>query len=237
MITFAVCDDDIGYMEQAKGIIAESFDKYNDYREEVRILCYSSQEELIEGYIKEKVDVVFLDIECGDALGFDIARKLVEIDNNLGVVYMTNYNHYISRAFVCRPLGFICKGNIREDIELALMNIYDYLKVNRRVIRFVSKTQAIAITANELWSVEVFNHNLILHTIRGDMEIRGQLSKYEKELVKDGFIKISRGILINMKFIRNIKGMELLTKDNRTFVISRDRIKAVKEGWLEYKVS
>ncbi len=61
-----------------------------------------------------------MDIEFGNDIGFDVAKELQLIDSKLLIVYMTNYDHYVYQSFVCRPMGFIRKSNMEQDVILAL---------------------------------------------------------------------------------------------------------------------
>ena len=52
----------------------------------------------------------FLDIEFGEVYGMDVAKIITRMNRNAGIVYITNYEEYAIKAFVCRPLGFIRKN-------------------------------------------------------------------------------------------------------------------------------
>ena len=68
---------------------------------------------------------------------FDIAKELLKRKKNLGIslCYKSPALH-IYDAFVCRPLGFIRKGCIEEDIKMPMVNIVDFLKEKKRTIVF-----------------------------------------------------------------------------------------------------
>ncbi|MGN0316898.1 MAG: response regulator [Lachnospira sp.] len=136
MVRFGICDDDIKYIESVESIICESFKQQDIFQEECQCILYSSGKELIERFIQDEIDIFFIDIECGEMSGFDIARQMIQKKRNLGIVYITNHMHYISDAFVCRPLGFICKDNFREDLRIALISIVDFLKETHQILTF-----------------------------------------------------------------------------------------------------
>jgi len=68
----------------------------------------------------DKADIYFLDIEFGEVYGMDVAKIITRMNRNAGIVYITNYEEYAIKAFVCRPLGFIRKKHDAEDIKVTM---------------------------------------------------------------------------------------------------------------------
>lgn len=235
MIRFAICDDDVSYMNSITEIIQNSFNRCKRFDEQVECFLYKSGDELLKNYIKDSIDVVFMDIKCGDRLGFDIAKELVKITPNAGIVYMTNYSSYITQAFVCRPLGFISKNSIISDIDYTMTNVIDYLDEIKRIIVFRDGVKELKINANDIKCINVFNHRLYINLIDRDINIYGQLSDYEKVLLEYGFLKISRGVIVNAKYITNINGCDLYMSDEK-YRISREKAKDIYTAWSLYGI-
>ena len=110
-VRFAICDDDKVYAEKMKALILQTF----QLPQPVECVIYLNQEQILKYYHEDKIDIIFMDIEFGDVIGFQVARRLSMQDSQLAVVYMTNYEHYITEAFVCRPLGIIRKSHAEDD--------------------------------------------------------------------------------------------------------------------------
>ena len=110
-VRFAICDDDKVYAEKMKTLILQTF----HLPLPVECIIYLNQEQILKCYREDKIDIVFMDIEFGDTIGFQVARRLSMQDSQLAVVYMTNYEHYFTEAFVCRPLGVIRKSHALDD--------------------------------------------------------------------------------------------------------------------------
>lgn len=113
-VRFAICDDDKVYAEKMKALILQTF----HLPQPVECVIYLNQEQILKCYREDKIDIVFMDIEFGDTIGFQVARRLSMQDSQLAVVYMTNYEHYITEAFVCRPLGLSEKAMQRTICKL-----------------------------------------------------------------------------------------------------------------------
>ena len=231
MIRFGICDDDREYAYSIKDIICQAFNKFKTFDDDAECIYYNSGKELLEKFEQDNIDIFFMDIECGEDSGFDIARELVKRTKDLGIVYITNHKHYISNAFVCRPLGFICKSNVQDDIIMPMMNIVEFLEDKKKTITFKDIKSDIQLKISDIIIVEVFNHKIQITLKDKIVECQGQLSKYEPSLMKYGFIKISRGILVNIEHITDIKGSEIYLNNDIKYEISRRRVNEVYEMW------
>ena len=85
-VRFAICDDDKVYAEKMKALILQTF----HLPQPVECVIYLNQEQILKCYREDKIDIVFMDIEFGDTIGFQVARRLSMQDSQLAVVYMTN---------------------------------------------------------------------------------------------------------------------------------------------------
>ncbi|MBR6696683.1 MAG: response regulator transcription factor [Lachnospiraceae bacterium] len=231
MVRFAICDDDAAYMKQIVKIIKDTYESMSDFNEPCECILYNSGEELIKNFIEDKIDIFFLDIECGQDLGFDIAKELQKQKKDLGIVYITNHENYMASAFVCRPLGFICKKAAKEGIKMPMLNILEYLNERRQRLSFTDKNSEFSLLVSDIIVVEIFGRDLLITLIDKQIECLGPLQKYEEGLIKYGFIQIARGIFVNKKYISKIKGNEIYLAGKIRYNISRRRMLEVEKIW------
>lgn len=228
MVRFGICDDDVEYMKFITDIICQSYEQMKTFPDMCQCILYQSGQELIEQFEKDKIDIAFIDIECGEESGFDIARKLIKRKEDLGIIYITNYWSYVSKAFVCRPLGFIYKGAFKEDIMLPMRNVIEYLEGKKKIITFLRNKGNLELKINDIIVVEVFNHELRITLRDRVLTCQGQLANYEPVLINNGFIKIARGILINKMHIEKNENDKILTDNGLSYTVSRRRKKEVR---------
>lgn len=231
VIRIGICDDDIQYMKNITQIVRSAYEEAKTFDESCECILYSTGKDLIDNFVKDGIDIFFLDIECGEMSGFNIARELHKRKKDLGIVYITNHPHYASEAYVCRPLGFVKKGSIEEDIKTPMMNIIEFLEDKKQKIIFEANKCDLTLYVTDILAVEAFDHVLRITLMDKNIECNGPLSRYERILENYGFIKISRSILVNKKYITNIETDQIYLCDRVKYIISRRRVKEVREKW------
>ena len=110
----AVIIDDEKHAIDAITILLESF------QEEISIVGFSlSVASGIEMIQKLKPDLVFLDIELKDGIGFEVAEKTSELGYKL--IFTTAYDQYAIRAFKVRALDYLLKpidiGEFQDTVK------------------------------------------------------------------------------------------------------------------------
>jgi two-component system, LytTR family, response regulator len=87
--------------------------------------AYTSPETARQEILKQKPDVVFLDIEMGRTSGIELARMIKPVCPN--IVFVTGYLNYTGDAYMLNVICYLVKTNIRQllpkviaDIELRL---------------------------------------------------------------------------------------------------------------------
>jgi DNA-binding LytR/AlgR family response regulator len=237
MIRLAICDDDFIFAERFKHIFQEKWKNIvNNKPEELEIIYYPDADTVLENAVKVPIDIYFMDIEFGNVSGFALARQLSEIKDNVGIVYITNYENYVTEAFVCRPIGFIRKDDLEQEVALSMREIMNYLEKKYAVISVKCGSQNIEVHLNEVIAVEVYNHEMIIIFKDEQITIHESLSNLENTLSQNGFVKISRSRMVNFKYIREFGKKEVDMYGGYTFTVSEDRIKVAKQIWLKYRM-
>ena len=225
MIRLAICDDDNENMSYMKEKINEAFIK-SGYNDEIIYNLFNTGEELVNAHIANELDIVFMDIEL-----------LCRQNKNIAIIYMSNHDHYVTKSFVCRPLGFIRKKYASEDLKMVMDEIKLYLGEEYRTITFNNNTKRVELNANDIYSVEVFNHQLrIVLKNNKDITIRDQMVKHIEELEENGFIQVRRGIVVNSRYIKNIKEANLIMDNGEMYPIGRENVTKVKQQWLNKRL-
>jgi two-component system LytT family response regulator len=110
MIRIAAVDDEMHVLERFERMVV----KIKELE-----LCglFESGEELL-AYLKEHpLDAVFLDIEMPDVNGLKLCEQVLDINENIDIIFVTAFNQYAVEAFELQAIDYIMKPFTEERLH------------------------------------------------------------------------------------------------------------------------
>lgn len=127
MIRIAAVDDELHVLERFERMVSSI--------EELELCGLFESGEHFLAYIKEHpLDAVFLDIEMPGLNGLQLSEQIIEIQENMTIVFITAFNQYAIEAFELSALDYIMKPLTEERLAKTVRRL---LKMNRPAPRFV----------------------------------------------------------------------------------------------------
>ena len=201
--------------------------------------------------LKQKPDLVFLDIEMPFGNGFDLLDRLDQID--FEVVFITAYSDYAIKAlnlsaayYILKPIDIDELINAVEKIQnnLANSNEISSTKILSENIKALShKDQKIVLPQMDGFEVvkigdiiraEASDNYTIFHLVNGKKYTISKTLKYYQDLLSDfGFLRTHKSHLINLSHVvKYKKGKigEAVMKDQSIALIST----SMKKEFIKY---
>ncbi|MBR6029554.1 MAG: response regulator transcription factor [Clostridia bacterium] len=224
MLLIAVVDDDPKDAALLKECV-EAYCNRNDHPAMVRV--YQDGLDLIRG--AETHDIVFLDIQMGKLDGLETARLVRKINRESILVFVTNMAQFAIKGYEVDALDFILKPASPASITYVMDKAMKRLDSGTRAL-FSLKTSegTVSLSANDILYVEVFDHNLVYHTTRGDYSVRGRLSDVNEKLDPERFVLCNRSFIVNLRHVSNVTADHLLIGDTRISVSKSHRKELMK---------
>lgn len=213
------------------------------YCKEVRVV--GEAEGVISGVIaiaKMEPDLVLLDVEMPDGTGFDLLRKLNEID--FAVIFITAHEQYALQAIKFSALDYILKPvkpdelvaaveravkSRKEDLILKLKSYAENTEEKNRPPRKIvlnTATNVYVINVEEILRCESDeNYTKIYFLDREKIIISKTLKEFEELLSPYGFFRVHQSHVINMAYVesyaKGLGGAVVMKNKERVPVSSR----------------
>jgi DNA-binding LytR/AlgR family response regulator len=195
--------------------------------------------EIIE---REKIDLVFLDINMPQLNGLDFIGNL---NHKLTIVITTAYREYAVKSYELNVLDYLVKpisfdrflktinkvyqqiyiSNTTTDINIK-QEPYIFLKANKKLIK---------VNLNDIIYIESLKDYVKVSTQMGDYVVHKSLTALTEELPNTIFIRIHRSFTISINKVIAIDG-NLLELLNKKIPIGRNYIKQTKERILNNNI-
>lgn len=176
----------------------------------------------IAAITKNKPDLILLDIKMGDGTGFDLLGKLDNI--NFNVIFITAFDQYAIKAFRFSAIDYLLKpldpddlitaiekaeNIILKDLNLQLKNLKEHLTAdNSRINKIIIKTfdNIHLVPLHEIVYCESDGNYVNVFLIdQTKIMVSALLKDYEDLLASNGFFRVHRSYLINVKYIRSFE--------------------------------
>ncbi len=206
-----------------------------------------------DGYriiLKERPDLVFLDVEMLDGTGFDLLQKYKAID--FQVIFITAYDRYAIKAFKYSAVDYLLKPICIDDLEDAVLKVQKKLNdavdnalqvatllsnmkkenTNKKIIvncgnriHFITIDDILYCTADGVYT-EI--------TLKNDFTLLASKPLKHFEMTFDGtpaFFRVSRSHIININYVTSfLKDKEKAILRNDTEIeVSRRKKKSFLE--------
>lgn len=170
--------------------------------------------------VEKDPDLILLDIHMPVKNGFELVGKLREMGKDTGYIFVTAYDEYAIQAVKASAFDYLLKpvdpdelaraiGRFREDLKhQGLKERIDRLLVSLgigRRLKLNTRTGFLVIDPREIvCCIADGNYTeIVLENERREI-ISSNLGSLENELTGNGFFRISRSGLINLRFLTHV---------------------------------
>ncbi|MDP2723152.1 MAG: LytTR family DNA-binding domain-containing protein [Bacteroidales bacterium] len=185
-------------------------------------------------------DLVFLDIQMQDGMGFDLV-KLID-RSQFQVVFVSAYDHFAITAIKFSAVDYLLKPVEQEDMSLALEKIKqnksdkDLKQKLDNLLTNINRIDKIALPSlngmefvklNEIIRCESDNNYTYFYLVSGEkLLVSKTMKEYEDLLDGRGFFRTHKSHLINLHFMKKYlkgEGGTVIMEDGSEVLVSRRR--------------
>lgn len=224
-----------------------------DYATEVQVVAEAtSVETAIEAIHTHQPELVFLDIELQDGTGFDVLKRLPEI--NFKLVFVTAYEQYALQSFRFAAIDYLLKPVRIQELQEAIQRVASrerpqlttgkaFQEIKKKIDAQDSSGQMVLVSELDGFSIARYDEilyceaakNYTVFVFQGDRKIVASrtIRDYEELLAEYGFMRVHKSFIINLtKVARYVKGRggEIELIDGTIVPVSRER----KQEFLEH---
>lgn len=225
-----MCDDQKIFLKQMRQII----DKYMEFRKiPYTIVEFSGGEELLEYDLQ--LDILFLDIEMSGIDGLETAKRYqVKYNNgNTKIIFLTSHNELMSKGYIVKAFRFLLKPVEKEALKEAIESAIDEFS-NDEVLVLDAKNYHKEIPYKDVIYLEAQNKEVLIRTADGYERITGKMDEYEEKFQNSDFYRTHRSYIVNLFWVKEIVGSEIILKNGERAKIGRDKVKYIKEKFFNY---
>lgn len=231
-----ICDDDARFASRVEVSVKE----YLAQREiPVETTVCTRGEDALAIKDLELYQIAFLDVDLDTMNGISLGRKLRERNPDIYLIYISAYLEFAPDGYTVHAFRYILK----RDIDRMLPNCLDALlhegaAHGRKVLTIRQNRTELELPYDSIYCLE---SDLRKINVYGDVPHRpigsyyGKLTDLPKELFENGFLRVGRSDVVNMRYIRQISGYKVVMRNGVELSVSRNGYAEIRATYLEWK--
>lgn len=201
--------------------------------EEFDVRWFQDGDAFLNGY-QPIYDLVMMDIDLPGISGMATAERLRRVDRTVTLVFVTNLARYAAKGYSVDAMDFLLKPVSYTSFTVTVQRALLRCRHNHRPDLLINISDGVyRISISRIKYIEVTNHTLVYHTTEGVLTSSGNLKDMESRLPAGQFVRCNRCYLVNLAFVRAVRGHRLVL-DMDELQISRPKRAAVLEALNNY---
>lgn len=235
MLKIGLCDDHPMFLNQLSDILNQISSTYNIALE---ITSFESGENLLDfcSSHPDYFDILFLDILMTGINGIDTASAIRNFCGDVYILFVTSSKEYALDSYSVNAYSYILKPFSLEAIQPKLLELYEKISFTKKNIIYVKNNQDIYTL--HLDHVIYFESNLRKITAfmkNGErISFYNKMSNLEEDINNAIFLRCHRSFLVNLMYVKNLVGCDLLMTTNQQLPISKKYLSSVREAFTNY---
>ena len=196
-----ICDDEKSTCSELEEIILK-------YAKEKRVplvteVFYSG--DILLDYLKrEKINILFLDIELPGKDGVMVGKYIREVleEENIFLVYISSKDNYALQLFQNRPFDFLVKPIEQAKIYHVLDNICRISGKNSAEFKFQVQNSTYCILYKDILYFQSDGRKINIVMKKEVRTFYGKLNEIEEKLPENLFLRIHKSYLVNKSYVK-----------------------------------
>lgn len=199
-------------------------------------LLVDSGEALLDAFIPDVFDVIFLDIYLGGFNGVETARRIRRLDNRCCLVFSSSSPDFATDSYEVNASWYLIKPYGYEKVKQALDRCSEILLEKARFISVPGQNGQMRLPLHQIAWTEYENRKILVHFKDGShtyvMLRQGDMASVL--LCHPYFCDCMKGLIVNFEAVEKLLDNGFLLQDGHTLPISRLKYRAVRERFLDY---
>lgn len=230
MIRFAICDDSVAFLEQAKFMI----EHWDDRPQPVAVELFGDGDALIKAHTKKPFDIILLDIVMPLLNGIEVAKEIREEDKAVKIVFLTTSPDFAVESYTVKASNYLLKPVNPTSLFTCLEELVKQIQNTEKYISIKNFDVIHRVRLSDIEYVEADNKHAVLVCKDGRrFPSQEPLYAYEDKLqLKDGFFKCHRSYIVNVHCVGSFSHKEIRLQSGRRVPISRRSQKDFEDAYF-----
>lgn len=240
MLRVLICDDDLAMLDKLKADV-ESIFRTTDAKAKIHTFLDASQ---ISNQILSSCDIALLDVDFEHKAynGMDVASRLRNMRRDAVIIFVTNFIEYAPEGYEVQAFRYVLKKDLETDLKDYLIQALEHLQLTKETLKIQVNGEIIDLLLDNTLYFEVQQHNVTVYVQKDPSgklikaySFYASLSELEQRLEPQGFLRIHKSYLVNMKHLKKFQCREALLDNGTVLRVGEKSYAEKKKQYLLWK--
>lgn len=234
-----LCDDNNAFLTSLRANIRKTLKRYNVAGE-----IYTYERAInIPSHLISSSDAFFLDIDLAQdgITGIDLAKRIRRESADAMLIFVTNFIEYAPEGYEVQAFRYILKRDMPQKLESCLQQMILKLQEEHETIQLNISGELFSIPLVDVLYIESQGHLALMHVLKQGTQMPktyrfySTLSSLEQQLSSQGFLRIQKSYLVNMRHLQKLQCKEALLDNGEILRVSEKSYADLKKKYLLWK--
>ena len=230
-----VCDDDAAFSAKVAEYAATYFEAHEI---PVQATVCSDPEQVLAIPDLELYRIAFLDVDMPQVNGIALGGQLRHRNPDICLVYVSAYLAFALDGYKVNAYRYILKRDVAKQLPSCLEDIFSGMSDLRKTLEVHHNRTTSEIPLDQIYYLEsdLRKINVYGETLHKPLcSYYGKLTDLPASLQEDGFLRVGRSFVVNMRYIRQISNYKVMLQNGVELGVSRNGYAAIRGAYLEWK--
>lgn len=230
-MVLAICDD----KKEDRELLNELLQRYaQEHNLNLHICQYDSGEALLNAFLKDKPQILFLDIYMNGMTGVQTARQLRQIDTDLRIIFVTTSESHFSDGFAVEATHYLVKPADYIQLCECFRRCKTVLNEEEKTLTVKVHQQQLNIKHMDIIYIEAVRNGIEIHHKGGRTKVYIPFSKIIESFSYDDFLQCHRAFLVNLKKVDKVLDNCFIMQNKETVPIRQSDGARIKAHYFNY---
>ena len=159
MYYVALCDDNVEFLNMLNDMLEKEFREIVSPKHKISFEKFNSGRSILDFAKKQKISVLFLDIDMPEMTGFEVAKILGTENKDMLIIFVSAYDNFVYESFDYSPFQFARKSCLVDDLKKIVTRINERLFAPIKYLELQLLDEVVNIEINKIyleWQKEGF---------------------------------------------------------------------------------
>ena len=235
---FAVCLPEADIVQQFVSVVVESLltllgTPYPDVALRFYGFSQPSQIDLSLPY-----DIALLDIDMGETNGIELARKLRAENENIVIIFITNFIQYAPEGFEVQAFRYLLKADFSAKLDSYFDSAVQEVLQRKQLVTISINSEIIDVPVNDILYLESHRRIIVMHLLdekRPAYQFYGNITELSEKIEPLGFLRIQKSYLVNMHYVEIFQYNKVQLRGGLCLAPSEKNYNELKQKYLHWR--